>query len=82
LLHEGDATALFIEATVKALRKDGWEIISAGEAFQDKIYSEQPKNLYTNAGIIAQLSKEKTGQENGFDGFKKFRAELKGIVGL
>ncbi|HEU0133467.1 MAG TPA: polysaccharide deacetylase family protein [Allosphingosinicella sp.] len=37
LLHETDLAALFLPALVKALRKDGWEIVTADEAYSDPI---------------------------------------------
>jgi hypothetical protein len=37
LLHETDLNALFIEDVVAALRADGWEIITADEAYADPI---------------------------------------------
>lgn len=37
LLHETDLAALFLPALVEALRKDGWEIITADEAYADPI---------------------------------------------
>ncbi len=36
LLHETDLAALFIEDLVAALRKDGWEIVTADAAFADR----------------------------------------------
>ncbi len=37
LLHETDLAALFIADLVAALRKDGWEIVTADQAFADPI---------------------------------------------
>ncbi len=42
LLHETDLAALFVEDMVAALRADGWEIITADEAFADPISHEMP----------------------------------------
>ncbi len=38
LLHEVDATVMFIDALVKELRSRGWKIISAEDAYNDKMY--------------------------------------------
>lgn len=40
LLHETDLAALFIEDVVKALRADGWEIVTADEAYADPIAAQ------------------------------------------
>jgi peptidoglycan-N-acetylglucosamine deacetylase len=37
LLHETDMAAMFIGDLVAALRKDGWEIITADKAYRDPI---------------------------------------------
>ena len=40
LLHENDLAALWVEDLVVALKADGWEIISADEAFADPLAQE------------------------------------------
>lgn len=82
LLHEMDATVMFMESLVKALRQDGWKIISIEEAYQDKLYLEQPKNLYANNGIIAQVHYEKTGQKIGYHHFDTIKDELDTLLGI
>ncbi len=42
LLHETDIAALFIGDLVAALRKDGWEIITADKAYADPISKAMP----------------------------------------
>lgn len=42
LLHETDLNALYIEDLVGALRADGWEIITADEAYADPIAKANP----------------------------------------
>ena len=46
LLHEMDATVLFIDSLVNELKKQGWKVIGISEAYQDKLYNEHPLNLY------------------------------------
>lgn len=82
LLHEVDATVMFIDSLVIELRKRGWKIISAKEAYQDKLYLEQPKNIYGNNGIVAQVAYEKTGEKIGYNHFDEIKAELIKILGL
>lgn len=82
LLHEMDATVMFIDSFVNELRKNGWKIISTKEAYQDKLYLEQPKNTYANNGIIAQVAMEKTGEKIGYSHFEEIKAELKKILDL
>jgi len=40
LLHETDLAARYIGPLVEALRKDGWRIVSADQAFADPVYHE------------------------------------------
>ncbi len=82
LLHEMDATVMFLDSLVKELHQRGWKIISAEEAYQDKIYFEQPQNTYANHGIIAQLAMQKNGERNAYDHFDEIKSELKKILGL
>jgi peptidoglycan/xylan/chitin deacetylase (PgdA/CDA1 family) len=82
LLHEVDATVMFIDALVTELRAKGWKIISAKEAFEDKLYLEQPKNTYANNGIIAQVVMEKTGEKVAYNHFDELKAELSKALGL
>jgi peptidoglycan/xylan/chitin deacetylase (PgdA/CDA1 family) len=42
LLHETDLAALFLPALVEGLRKDGWEIVTADEAYADPIARALP----------------------------------------
>jgi peptidoglycan/xylan/chitin deacetylase (PgdA/CDA1 family) len=55
LLHETDIAALFIEDLVAALRKDGWEIITADKAFADPLRREMPDPAVTNGTLFAQM---------------------------
>lgn len=73
---------MFIDSLVKALRKDGWKIIGIDEAYQDRVYSEQPKNIYANNGIIAQINMEKTGGRIGYNHFDTIKDKLDKILGL
>lgn len=59
LLHETDLAALFIEDTVEAFRKDGWEIISMDEAYADPISSIEPDTLYLGSGRVAAIAHTK-----------------------
>lgn len=43
LMHETDLAALFIEDLVKALRADGWEIVSPDIAYADPVAAEAPR---------------------------------------
>jgi hypothetical protein len=82
LLHERDMTVMFLESLLKELEKRGWKIISADEAYQDKMYLEQPKNTYANNGIVSQLAFEKTGEKIGYGDFDELKTELNALLGL
>ncbi|MEL7485862.1 MAG: polysaccharide deacetylase family protein [Pseudomonadota bacterium] len=55
LLHENDYAALFVGDLVDGLRKAGWEIISADEAYTDPLAQTEPQTLYANDGRVASL---------------------------
>lgn len=56
LLHETDIAALFIDDLVEALRRDGWEIITADKAFADPLRREMPDPAVTNGTLLAQIA--------------------------
>jgi len=55
LMHENDIEALYLPDLIRALRRDGWIIISPTEAYADPIASELPDTLDQSAGRIAAL---------------------------
>jgi peptidoglycan/xylan/chitin deacetylase (PgdA/CDA1 family) len=55
LLHETDIAALFIDDLVAALRKGGWEIVTADKAFADPLKREMPDPAVTNGTLLAQI---------------------------
>jgi peptidoglycan/xylan/chitin deacetylase (PgdA/CDA1 family) len=56
LLHETDIAALFIADAVAALRRDGWEIVSADAAFSDPIAAIEPDTLYLGGGRVTAIA--------------------------
>jgi peptidoglycan/xylan/chitin deacetylase (PgdA/CDA1 family) len=61
LLHETDIAALYIEDLVNALRKDGWEIVTADAAFADPLNKEFPDAPSANGTLIAQINAARGG---------------------
>ncbi|MBK7960638.1 MAG: polysaccharide deacetylase family protein [Bdellovibrionales bacterium] len=84
LLHEMDGTVLYVDSLVKELRKNGWKIISAKEAYEDPLYLKTPKNTYAGNGIIAQLDYEKTGHKPkiGYYKWDELEKDLNKLLGL
>ena len=56
LLHETDLAALFIADAVAALRADGWEIVSADEAYRDPIAAIEPDSMFLGGGRVAGIA--------------------------
>lgn len=59
LLHETDIAALFIPDLVKALRRDGWRIVTADEAFSDPISTAMPDVPSAQGTLTEALAWEK-----------------------
>ena len=59
LLHETDVAALFIADFVSALRKDGWTIITADEAYADPIARLAPIVPSANGTLVELAAWEK-----------------------
>lgn len=59
LLHETDVAAMFIDDLAKALRKDGWQIVTIDEAYRDPIAKEEPDTWFLGEGRVAALAQLK-----------------------
>lgn len=82
LLHDKDATVLFIADLIKELRKRGWTLIDAAEAAKDPLYLMQPKNVMSTYGILAQVAYEKNGAFEPYYNFTQMKKELNAVLGL
>jgi peptidoglycan-N-acetylglucosamine deacetylase len=56
LLHETDIAGLFLADLIDALRKDGWEIVSADQAYADPIHAMLPDVPSSNGTRIEALA--------------------------
>ncbi len=56
LLHENDLAAMFIDDAIRALEADGWEIVSADEAYADPIADIEPVTLQSGSGLLAAIA--------------------------
>jgi peptidoglycan/xylan/chitin deacetylase (PgdA/CDA1 family) len=59
LLHETDIAALYIADLVKALRADGWEIVTADTAYADPLKTTAPDVPSANGTLTELLAWEK-----------------------
>jgi len=59
LLHETDLAALYIADLVKALRADGWEIVSADTAYADPLKTAAPDVPSANGTLTELMAWEK-----------------------
>jgi peptidoglycan/xylan/chitin deacetylase (PgdA/CDA1 family) len=62
LLHETDLAAMFIVDAVAALRRDGWEIVTADEAFRDPIAAIEPDTMFLGAGRVTAIAAARGGE--------------------
>lgn len=56
LLHENDLAALYIDELIAGLRKKGWTIITAPDAYTDPIASAEITTLHSGQGRIGELA--------------------------
>ena len=82
LLHEADATVMFIEDLITELRRRNWKIIDPIEAYEDPLYKIKPRNTYSGFGLIAQVAYEKTNKKKRCYNYKKMVKNLNQILGL
>jgi peptidoglycan-N-acetylglucosamine deacetylase len=82
LLHDKDATVLFIGDLIRELKKRGWSIIAADEAAKDPLYSMMPKNTHSTFGILGQVAYEKFGTFKPYYDFDRMVIEIDEALGL
>jgi peptidoglycan/xylan/chitin deacetylase (PgdA/CDA1 family) len=59
LLHETDLAALFLPDLIAALRRDGWEIVTADQAYADPMHDAVPNSPTANGTLIEQFAWQK-----------------------
>lgn len=59
LLHETDLAGLYLADLIRALRANGWAIISADEAFADPIAQMQPDVPYAQGTLLEAIAWER-----------------------
>jgi peptidoglycan-N-acetylglucosamine deacetylase len=59
LLHETDMAAMFIGDLVAALRKDGWEIVTADKAYRDPIARAMPDTPSAQGTLTEMMAWQK-----------------------
>lgn len=68
LLHETDLAAMFVDDLAAALRQDGWQIVSADDAYSDPIAKIIPDTEYASGNMLQMLA-----WERGIDGSRWFK---------
>lgn len=63
LLHESDLAAMYVDDLAKALREDGWQIVTADTAYADPMAKMMPDTEYANGNMLQMLA-----WERGIDG--------------
>lgn len=70
LLHHCLLNALFLGDLIRALRANGWTLVSPQEAYADPIYQEAPRTLDTGTSLLRTLAAERgllPGQTEGLE---------------
>lgn len=58
LLHHNLAAALFLDDLIALFKEKGWKIISAPDAYQDKVFQQESRNVPAGESLIWSLSKQ------------------------
>lgn len=59
LLHDTDLAAMFVDDLAAALKKDGWQIVTADEAYRDPIAFMEPDVDFADGTRIQMLAAER-----------------------
>ncbi len=58
LLHHNLTSALFLDDLIEKFKAEGWEVIDADKAFQDKVFSQIPKSSFAGESLIYSMAKQ------------------------
>ena len=58
LLHHNLTSALFLDDLIQRFKDEGWDVINANEAFQDKFYKKVPITIPAGESLVWSLAKE------------------------
>lgn len=58
LLHHNLTSALFLTDLIEKFKEEGWEILNAAEAFEDKIFKIEPDVVPAGESLIWSIAKE------------------------
>ena len=59
LLHHSLLNALFLGDLIRALRANGWTLVSPLEAYADPLYRQEPRTLDTGTSLLKTLAHER-----------------------
>ena len=87
LLHENDLAALFVDDLARALKADGWTLVSGPAAYEDPIADIEPDTVFLGQGRVAAMA-EVTGvprpslvHEAEDEAWLEARFEAEGVFG-
>lgn len=58
LLHHNLVSALFLDDLIRKFKEEGWELINADKAYQDKIFEKIPNHDFAGESLIYSLAKQ------------------------
>lgn len=58
LLHHNLAASLFLDDLIQHFKANGWDVIDADKAYEDKIYNEVPNAIPAGESLIWALAKQ------------------------
>jgi peptidoglycan/xylan/chitin deacetylase (PgdA/CDA1 family) len=58
LLHHNLAAALFLDDLIQHFKDMGWKVMGADEAYEDRVYSSEPKYIPAGESLIWAMAKE------------------------
>ncbi len=71
LLHHNLSAALFLDDLIQHFKNNGWEMVDAAKAYEDKIYVQEPQNIPAGESLIWALAK----QSGKFESILRYPAE-------
>lgn len=58
LLHHNLVSALFLGDLINKFKEEGWELINADKAFEDKVFETIPEANFAGEGLIYSMAKQ------------------------
>jgi len=83
LMHHNILNALFLDDVLAALKKEGWSLVDAKEAFEHSLYKLEPQTPARSRSVLSVLAQEQGITDTGFpEAYERWGEKTMDALGL